>query len=277
MLTLASLIKTAYKNNGIITAYIYGEFGYGKTSYALWVAYDVYGDWSKALANLHFSPRGLLSGIRSVISDNKRIPLIIMDDAGLWLDRLTWWEKDKVNFMKLFNLVRSITAGIIFTTPSEELPRQIINKCFLRVWVSIASPEEVPLEHLRGIRALIGKYRLGNSISVARGYSLKTLPSFFRFVKKQFIDYYPTHYPVYKEYERKRREAIKHYYYKLLEVVEQNYSEAGKEHVYSYIRRELRRGTPIRDIARTLISLGIPRSTAYYYIKRVRTAIEQTT
>ena len=46
---LSRLIRQAYMNNGVDTAYIYGDFGYGKTSYALWTVYEVLGSWCKAL------------------------------------------------------------------------------------------------------------------------------------------------------------------------------------------------------------------------------------
>ena len=46
---LASLIKWAINNNGIVIAYVYGPMGHGKTSYALLTAYEVLGDWDKVL------------------------------------------------------------------------------------------------------------------------------------------------------------------------------------------------------------------------------------
>lgn len=269
---LADLIKKAYKYNGIVTAYVYGEFGYGKTSYALWTAYEVYGSWRKALDHLFFRPKEVIEAIGKVIETDKRIPVIIMDDAGLWLDRLTWWETDKVRFMQLFNLIRSIASGVIFTTPSEELPKQILNKCFFRVKIEMASEDENP-EIVREIGRLAKKFGLAPLVSKAIGYRLKTLPSFFKIIKKTYYDYYPTHYPVYEEYREKRREALKYYYKKLKASIEE--AEGGKEFdPLVYIKRQLKKGVPRREIVKDLVRRGIPYSTAYYYIRKVEKALD---
>ena len=276
MLTLADLIKKAYRYNGIVTAYVYGEFGYGKTSYALWTAYEVYGSWKKALDNLYFKPREVIEAIGQVLERGERIPLIIMDDAGLWLDKLTWWEPDKVKFMELFNLFRSLASGVIFTTPSEELPRQILNKCFFRIKVEIANPSNEPTNIIESVQKLANTYSLYPQVSKAIGYRLKTLPSFFRLVKKKFYDYFPTHYPIYNEYMEKRMEALKYYYKRLRETIEEVEAARPRFNPYSFIRKQLDKGMPKAKIVKELMKKGIPRSTAYYYIKKVSEMLENT-
>ena len=212
---LADLIKQAYSRNGVISAYVYGEFGYGKTSYALWTAYEVLGSWRKVLNYLFFDPGEAVKVMAKAIYTDKRLPIIIMDDAGLWLDKLTWWQEEKVAFMEFFNLIRSVTAGVIFTTPSEELPKQILKKCFFRIAVSPATERKIAElireEDFRKVIALTEKYGLEKVFSIATGYKLKTLPSFFNLVRKEFYDVYPLQYPVFREYKRKRRKALKQY------------------------------------------------------------------
>ena len=275
MLYLARLIREAYRSNGVVTAYVYGDFGYGKTSYALWVSYQVYGNWEDALRHLVFKPEDALSIIGDAIDSGRRVPLIVMDDAGLWLDKLTWWERPKVRFMELFNLIRSVTAGIIFTTPSRELPQQLVNKLFYRVRVEpLYRPETVPgVEQVAEYARSLG---LKPYVSKAMGYKLKTLPQFFNLIKKQFVDYYPTHYPVFREYEEKRRKALKYYYSKVIEALEEEKRSSGagfdpddKRSVRSYIRRKLREGVPRREVVEELMRAGLPRSTAYYHVKKV--------
>lgn len=280
---LAELIKKAYKYNGIITAYIYGEFGYGKTSYALWVAHEVYGSWEKALDHLYFKPQEVIRAIGEAIRTGSRIPVIIMDDAGLWLDRLTWYERDKVMFMQLFNLIRSVAAGVLFTTPSQELPNQILNKCFFRIKIEIANPGKEPTEIIEQVEKLAKSYNLYPQVSKAIGYRLKTLPNFFKLVKKTFYDYFPTYYPIYNEYTKRRREALGYYFRKLFDVimtVEEEREEGfqfikkGIEGEFTFIKRALMRGTPKAKIVRELMKWGIPRATAYYHIKKVEEAMK---
>jgi len=278
MLFLSQLIEKAYKNNGVITAYVFGEFGLGKTAYALWVAYDIYKDWNKVLEYLFFKPQEAVRVIGRAIEKNERIPLIIMDDAGLWLDRLTWYERDKISFMELFNLIRSITGGIIFTTPSEELPRQILNKSFFRIKIELADINELDAGTRGALISLMKKYNLSPLVSKATGYRLRTLPSFMKFVKKTFIDYYPTHYPIYQSYTVKRQEALKYYYTKLLEAIHEEEKETRRKtkrpDVFKLIEKRLKEGTPVNKIVKELMAIGIPRSTAYYYVKKLQGTIE---
>jgi hypothetical protein len=51
------------------------------------------------------------------------LPIMVFNDAGFWLNGLTWGREEKVCFIELFDLARTINTGVIFTTPSEEIPR----------------------------------------------------------------------------------------------------------------------------------------------------------
>jgi len=271
-LTLADLMKIAYERNGVVTAYVYGEFGHGKTSYALWNAYYVLGSWSKILNYLFFSPKEAVKIMGKAIDSGIRLPIIIMDDAGLWLDKLTWWEEDKIAFMQFFNLIRSVAAGVIFTTPSEELPKQIVKKCFFRVSVSPASKNKIVSlageEGYREVLSLTEKYGLEHVFSIATGYRLKTLPSFFSLVSKEFYDIYPLQYPIFQEYERKRRKALKQYFEKWRAKVEGS-KAINKDDIVSLVKELIETGKNKTEIAKTLIKLGIPKTTAYRWIRRI--------
>jgi hypothetical protein len=205
---LSSLIKEAYRNNSIVTAYVYGPMGYGKTSYALWTAYEVLGSWDRVLKHLFFNLDDVIRIMRSYLDKKKRIPILILDDAGFFINRLTWWEEEKIRFMELLNLARTLSAGIIFTTPSEEIPRQIINKVNFRVSVRPLSDEEVA-DQGRDVQEFARSLGLDPIVGLARGYQVVMLPSFMKLIKKEYIDYYPLYYPVFQEYEKIRMRHIK--------------------------------------------------------------------
>ena len=277
---LADLIKLAYRRNGVISAYVYGEFGYGKTSYALWTAYEVLGSWRKVLNYLFFDPGEAVKVMAKAIYTDKRLPIIIMDDAGLWLDKLTWWQEEKVAFMEFFNLIRSVTAGVIFTTPSEELPKQILKKCFFRIAVSPATERKIAElireEDFRKVIALTEKYGLEHVFSIATGYKLKTLPSFFSLVRKEFYDVYPLQYPVFREYKRKRRKALKQYFEKWRAKVEGSKAK-NKDDIVSLVKELIESGKDKTEIAKTLMKLGIPKTTAYRWINKILKAEQHAT
>lgn len=271
MLILSKLIKMAYEQNGVITAYIFNDFGFGKTSYAMWVAYQIYGNWDDVLKYLCFDPEEAIQHFRNVIKTKKRIPVIIMDDAGLWLDKQTWWEPSKIAFYKFFNLIRSLVGGILFTSASDDLPKPIRKKCFFRIRVE-------PIDDADGIitedmRKLCRKFKINDKLWCrARGYKLKTLPNFLQFTETEFDDYYPMHYPIYEKYEKKRFRALEKAFKRWEE-------EATKKGVAE------RKGLALKEVARVLLSckkldwhdvidiltqLGAAKGTAYNYVREFR-------
>lgn len=269
---LADLIERAYKYNGVITAYVYGDFGYGKTSYALWTAHKVLGSWDKVLNYLFFDPKDAIKMMEKAIKCGERMKVIIMDDAGLWLDRLTWWEKDKVEFMNFFNLIRSVSAGVIFTTPTQELPKQIIRKCMFRVNVRPSNEEEIinvlGSEGLNDLKNTVRKYGLKEMFNVAIGYKLKTLPSFNELVRKEFYDFYPLHYPIHEDYEEKRRKALRKYFELWKESVEGG-ENVGRGEAYTLAKELLKMGKSREEIVKELMKLGIPKATSYRWLNKL--------
>ncbi|MCC5990525.1 MAG: hypothetical protein LM558_03345 [Thermosphaera sp.] len=233
---LSSLIREAYRKNGVVVAYVYGPMGYGKTSYALWTAYEVLGSWDQVLKYLFFDLNDVIRTMWKHVRRKTRIPILILDDAGFWLNRLTWWEKEKIEFMELMNLARSISAGIIFTSPSQEVPRQILNKCNYRVAVKPIEEEEKMSSFALEASKVAESIGLEPHVAVARGFQLITLPSFMKLVKKEFLDYYPLHYPIYEEYTKVRMKYVER---KLMAIRERK-SESRRQLLEQAVERYLR-------------------------------------
>jgi hypothetical protein len=253
---LSSLIKEAYRKNGVVVAYVYGPMGYGKTSYALWTAYEVLGSWSEVLKYLFFDLDDVIKTMWKHVRRKTRIPILILDDAGLFLNRLTWWEPEKIEFMELMNLARSISAGIILTSPSQEVPRQILNKCNYRVSVKPIEEGEMSPIALE-VSRVAERIGLEPYVAVARGFQLITLPSFMKLVKKEFLDYYPLHYPIYEEYNKVR---MKHVERKLMAIRERK-SETRKQLLEQAVERYLREKDP-KKLYKFLVG-KLPPSTAH--------------
>lgn len=270
MMILSKLIKIAYRNDGVISAYIYGDFGYGKTSYALWTAYEVLGRWNRVLDYLFFDPFEAVKVMERAIRKGRRLPIIIMDDAGLWLDKMTWWESSKVAFMEFFNLIRSVTAGIIFTTPSEELPKQILNKSFFRIAITPISIQKVMSmgrNVYEKVMELVERFGLEERFCLATGYKLKTLPSFYSIVKKEFYDVYPQWYPVYKQYTRKRRKALKIYFERWRSRLKEDSED--RESLFLMAKDMIKQGYKRHEVVKKLVRQGISKATAYRWIKKI--------
>jgi hypothetical protein len=261
---LASLARWAYNNNGIVVAYVYGPMGYGKTSYALWTAYEILKDWDKVLDHLFFDLREAIEFLYKYVRKGSRAPIIILDDAGFFLNRLTWWEKTKVEFMELFNLARTMVACVIITSPTHEIPRQLLAKTNFRVSVTPIKPQEVEQSvHALEAARIAEKFGLKPLVAVAKGYRLNVLPSFMKFVEKEFIDYYPLHYPVFNEYNKIRMKYIK---MRIEEIIRKLGKENEREQLLKQATEIYREKGP-EEAFKFLIKNGIPRSTAKYWIK----------
>jgi len=277
-LILADLIKAALRREGVVTTYVYGDFGYGKTSYALWTAYEVYGDWEEVLKHLFFDPLDAVKVMERAVRRGERIPVMIMDDAGLWLDKLTWWEEDKVAFMQFFNLIRSVAAGVIFTVPSEDLPKAIRRKCLFRVNTRPISREEALglAGNPRLLEKVYGKAKRegvpGSPLALATVYKRKTLPSFMEIVFKTHYDLYPLHYPIYSEYNRKRHEALKQAFARWKErlAAKKKPETEGRGNMKRLAKTLLEKGLSKAEAAKILVAAGVPRSTAYYWITKTQ-------
>jgi hypothetical protein len=272
-LILSQLIERAWRRDGVVTAYVYGDFGSGKTSYALWVAYEVLGSWDQALKHLFFSPREAALAMRRALEKGRRLKIIIMDDAGLWLDRTTWWEEDKILFGQFFNLIRSVAAGVIFTTPAQELPRSILRRCLFRVSVRPTGAEEILSKGgpglLESLRARCGEHGLEEVYSVATGYQLRMLPTFLEFAKKEYYDFFPLHYPVYREYSAKRRRALKLYFERWAESLKPKEEQEGRRKLLEEAAKMAEAGAPRLEIYRFLVERGVPKSTASKWAGRL--------
>ena len=256
----------------MVTAYVYGEFGHGKTSYALWTAYEVLGSWDKVLDYLFFNPAEAVRAMSRAVGRGERLPIVIMDDAGLWLDRLTWWEADKVAFIEFFNLIRSVASGVIFTTPSEELPRQLVRKCFFRVLVQPAYKDTV-VKHVgpEGYEALVSiarQFGVKPVFNMAVGYRLRMLPSFMEYVKKEFYDFYPLQYPVYEAYREKRQRAVRMYFERWRARVEGSKTR-NREDLINLAKELIERGMSRAEVVKELMRLGVSRATAYRWVKKI--------
>ncbi|RLF07893.1 MAG: hypothetical protein DRJ69_06700, partial [Thermoprotei archaeon] len=269
-LTLTEYIKRAYEFRGIVTAYVYGDMGTGKTSYALHVAREVYGSWEEALNHLLFDPLPALRLLEKALEEDRRIPLIILDDAGFWLSKLEWWKEETVAFMQFYNLARTVVAGIIFTTPQDDLPSALRKKVSFRISVRPLSWEEVPRHFAEKALEKREEYeRQGINWKLwcmAVGYRLRTLPSFMQRVKKKYIDIYPMHYPksILEKYEEKRKKAVRKGLERLKELLEKTRKEdksQKKRDTRMIIQALLAEGKTPKEVSETT---GIPLSTVYY-------------
>lgn len=123
-LALAEQVHFAYLKDEMIGAIIYGEWGSGKSSYSIQVLREIYGEdnekWKKYLV---FKPEEFLRLIDSLVMTKPpvKVPLVVWDDAGLWLYALDWNDAKVKSVVKFFNVARTVLGGLIMTTPAIDM------------------------------------------------------------------------------------------------------------------------------------------------------------
>ena len=193
-LVLARKILNAYNSYGFVSAFIYGPQGCGKTTYALWVLREVYGNWDDVIDNTYFYIDSLIPRLKDCVKSGKRIKVVLLDDAGVWLIKYHWRREFSVWFSKLFNLIRTVCSGIIFTSvEASDIVKFVRDKVMFRVQIRVGGVDDS-----------------GVVWREARGYEVFVLPTLEHHIRWAFSDYYPLWLPgrVRERYEAKRREAL---------------------------------------------------------------------
>lgn len=113
-------IYWAYRRFEAVGIVSYGEWAAGKSSFAIQVLKELYPgeEWKKYLV---FKPEHFLDLVDGLAERGERVPLIVWDDAGLWLYALDWNDPRVKSVVKFLNVLRTIMAGLILTTPAIDM------------------------------------------------------------------------------------------------------------------------------------------------------------
>ncbi|NPA97056.1 MAG: hypothetical protein GXO32_05590 [Crenarchaeota archaeon] len=210
MLTLTKRILRAWRSYGYEQAFVIGPQGSGKTTYAMLVAYEVYSHlkqwlkqkgfkdpWDAVLHYITFDPRELMDELHSALERGYRIPLIVFDDAGVHLSkyliqqggesyRLVMWLN------ALFNLIRTICAATIFTSPDMDVLKELRKKSWVVVEIMKSSKGPRYREAVVYTKRISASGKVYVSRKAVDIYSLDLVPQEVR-----------------ARYEEKRRNAMK--------------------------------------------------------------------
>lgn len=100
--------------------------GIGKSVYCLKALEKIYENREDALNHVVFLPREFLSLLKRAIDNNKRILLLVWDDAGVWVGASRFTSNFVKAIRECLNVIRTHVAVLTFTTPAErELARGI--------------------------------------------------------------------------------------------------------------------------------------------------------
>jgi len=207
--SLSKIIMDAHKEGSNVLVAVVADprsitkRGVGKSVYALRVLIDVYKttDWNELRKYIVFMPQDFLRILQiitqrdnineyEILAKEERLPLLVWDDAGFWLNRQRWMNKFVVAVRENLNVIRTAITSIIFTAPT---------------WGELA----------RGVRdhidILVSVARVAGNASVAKGY--KIVQGILDESRREtiFEDYFTIYLPdeIYKPYDELRKSYVK--------------------------------------------------------------------
>lgn len=182
----------AVKNPEMIAGIVYGKQRLGKTIYTMQVAYDIFRDWEKVLDCMKFRINDVLMTIRDAVREDRIIPFMIWDDAGVYGSKYLYFNNKRVAMLLqgLFDVVGTAVKCFMMTTPnSGNLLKSIRDYEFYRIKITKANSED---------------WR------TATGYANILLPSGTINIRKEFQDTYKVKIPddIYNRYVKIRKSYL---------------------------------------------------------------------
>lgn len=222
MLTFTKKILESWKHWGYEQLFLEGPQGYGKTTYSMLVAYEVYRNWKTVLYYTVFDIDSIEHEIdrriellkAGELETTDRIPVVIFDDAGLHFSKYLYIiNPAKAQYINaLFNMARSIFAATIFTSPDMDVLKELRKKSW---WVG----EPILVTNKSDPRRIMKLYR--KRITVKGQYISKYAYDHFR--TNVIPDW------VRKEYNKKRGRALK----KIMSVLKELKEKKALQQEYS--------------------------------------------
>jgi len=115
---LGKKIIKAFDRNELIGVIIFGNQRVGKSTYAMKILYDLYGDWDKVLDVMTYR----LDDILEILKKSKDDPLeaFAIDDAGVHTGYGSWFTNRElaVLLQQMFDVAGIGIGGILLTTPT---------------------------------------------------------------------------------------------------------------------------------------------------------------
>lgn len=120
---LSEEIYWKWRKDEALLGIIEGEFGSGKSSVVIQILRELYPEGEEWKKYLVFKPEEFLDLVDSLIMQDppKKVPLIVWDDAGLWLYAMEWSDERVKSVVKFINVMRTVVGGLILTTPTQDM------------------------------------------------------------------------------------------------------------------------------------------------------------
>jgi len=187
---------------------VYGKSGTGKSVYALRALKEIYQAhlglddpqaWEEIKKHIIFTPNEFIKYTGDLENNNKRVPAILMDDAGVWFNNQDYKDPVIVDCIRYFKVIRTKVSCVIMTTPS-------------------------PNDLVKGLRSL-DMYNIkvvdqdSKNGKMATCYLQSIRPTLRTYIRTYWKDYFPGMLPddVFNQYNERRNTYTKIIHQKMVE------------------------------------------------------------
>ncbi len=140
---IADLIREFYIRKKYLGIAIEGYQGTGKTTLALLIAKEYYGDWFAAFRSIRFSLKDFIKESLEISKDEIYIPLRILDDFAFQGGSKWKREKELVDLLEYMNVIRTLYSCLIFTYVDNSGARFIRDNAKLKIILNMKDIDHV--------------------------------------------------------------------------------------------------------------------------------------
>jgi hypothetical protein len=138
-------LQNAIEKNGYEMVLIWGNQGSGKSSFMLYLAYQILGDWDKVLNQLCFTPMDVIRKAEE-LPFGKRYPLLLWDDVGVHFPATSFRTNIDIYEAvgRMLDVYRTIASVIICTAPDiRRFPKVMRDNETIEVWMTRLTGENI--------------------------------------------------------------------------------------------------------------------------------------
>lgn len=140
---IANLIQIFHMKRKYLGIALEGYQGTGKTTLALLIAKEYYGNWEQAFKSIRFSLKDFIKESLELARKKKRIVLRILDDFAFQGGSKWKREKELVDLLEYMNVIRTLYTSLIFTYVDNSGARFIRDNAKLKIILNMKNLDTI--------------------------------------------------------------------------------------------------------------------------------------
>lgn len=140
---IADLINIMHKTKDYVGIVFEGPQGTRKTSLALLILYNVYGDWDLVIESTYFTIPEFLDDSLSALKGNYRVLARLLDDFGFGEGSKWRPSSELADLLEYMNIIRTIYTSLIFTYVDDSAAKFVRQNASIKVIMNRIGLDEI--------------------------------------------------------------------------------------------------------------------------------------